>query len=50
MSLGTLLTLFVIPAFYTLIVRKIHLIPEEREALAIAGGAGALTAPHDRHR
>ncbi len=50
MSLGTLLTLFVIPAFYTLIVRRIHLIPEEREALAVAGGAGPLTAPHDRPR
>jgi len=48
MSLGTLLTLFVIPAFYTLIVRRIHLIPEEREALAAAGGAGPLTVPHDR--
>jgi len=48
MSLGTLLTLFVIPAFYTLIVRKIHLIPEEREALATAGGAGPLTVPHDK--
>jgi multidrug efflux pump len=48
MSLGTLLTLFVIPAFYTLIVRKIHLIPEEREAMATAGGAGPLTVPHDK--
>ncbi|MEK6210420.1 MAG: efflux RND transporter permease subunit [Pseudomonadota bacterium] len=50
MSLGTLLTLFVIPAFYTLIVRRIHLIPEEREALAAAGGAGPLTVPHDKQR
>jgi len=50
MSLGTLLTLFVIPAFYTLIVRRIHLIPEEREALAAAGGAGPMTVPHDKQR
>ncbi len=50
MSLGTLLTLFVIPAFYTLIVRKIHLIPEEREALAAAGGGGPIAVPHDKHR
>jgi len=50
MSLGTLLTLFVIPAFYTFIVRRIHLIPEEREALAAAGGAGPLTVPHDKQR
>ena len=50
MALGTLLTLFVIPAFYTLIVRRIHMIPEEREALAAAGGAGPLTVPHDKQR
>lgn len=52
MLLGTLLTLFVIPAFYTLIVRRIHMIPEEHHHGAVvmpAGGAGALTAPHDRH-
>ena len=47
---GTLLTLFVIPAFYTLIVRKIHSVPEEQEALAAAGGAGPLTVPHDKQR
>ncbi|MGH8769376.1 MAG: efflux RND transporter permease subunit [Burkholderiales bacterium] len=50
MTLGTLLTLFVIPVFYTLIVRRIHMIPEEREALAAAGGAGPLTVPHDKQR
>ncbi len=50
MTLGTLLTLFVIPAFYTFIVRTIHLMPEEREALATAGGAGPLTVPHDKQR
>ena len=47
---GTLLTLFVIPAFYTLIVRKIHSIPEEQEALAAAGGAGPLTVPQAKQR
>jgi len=26
------------------------LIPEEREALATAGGAGPLTVPHDKQR
>jgi multidrug efflux pump len=45
MMLGTLLTLFVIPAFYTLIVRGIHAV-EEEEPLAAPGGAGPLTAPH----
>ena len=47
---GTLLTLFVIPAFYTLIVRRIHSVPEEQEALAAAGGAGPLTVPHAKQR
>ncbi len=46
MSLGTLLTLFVIPTFYTLIVRSIHMLPEEKEALA--GGAGVVTSPQSR--
>jgi multidrug efflux pump len=47
---GTLLTLFVIPAFYTIIVRKIHIPEEERDALATPGGSGPLTVPHDRQR
>jgi multidrug efflux pump len=48
MSLGTLLTLFVIPVFYTLIVRSIHMLPEEKEAAA--GGAGVVTVPQDKMR
>jgi multidrug efflux pump len=49
MSLGTLLTLFIIPVFYTLIVRNIHLIPEEREAQQLgAGGGGVVTSPQNR--
>ncbi len=50
MSVGTLLTLFIIPVAYSLIVRKIHLIPEEREALEIeaAAGGGAVTTPQHR--
>ncbi|HWH48522.1 MAG TPA: efflux RND transporter permease subunit, partial [Burkholderiales bacterium] len=47
---GTMLTLFVIPAFYTIIVRKIHIPEEERDALATPGGSGPLTVPHDRQR
>jgi multidrug efflux pump len=47
MLLGTFLTLFVIPVFYSLIVRSVHMLPEEKETeLVAAGGAGALTAPH----
>ncbi len=47
MLLGTFLTLFVIPVFYSLIVRSVHMLPEEQEAAVVtAGGAGALTAPH----
>ncbi|HWQ38206.1 MAG TPA: efflux RND transporter permease subunit [Burkholderiales bacterium] len=48
MLLGTFLTLFVIPAFYTLIVRGIHLLPEEKEALLAPGGAGPLASPQRR--
>ena len=47
MSLGTLLTLFLIPVFYTLIVRSIHMLPEEKEALAVGGGS-VITAPQDK--
>jgi len=48
-SLGTLLTLFIIPVAYTLIVRNIHLIPEERDAAEMAvGGAGVITAPQGK--
>jgi len=47
-SLGTLLTLFIIPVAYTLIVRNIHLIPEERDAAEMAAGAGAITSPQSR--
>ena len=47
MFLGTMLTLFLIPAFYTLIVRKVHMLPEETEmAMTAAGGSGAISAPH----
>jgi hypothetical protein len=50
MSFGTLLTLFVVPVFYTVIVRKIHLTPEEREAIQASRGAGVVTNPQDRER
>ena len=51
MSLGTLLTLFIIPVFYVLIVRKIRLMPEEREAQELGtgtGGGGVVTSPQNR--
>ena len=47
-SLGTLLTLFIIPVAYTLIVRNIHLIPEERDAAEMAAGAGVITSPQSK--
>jgi multidrug efflux pump len=50
MSFGTLLTLFVVPVFYTVIVRKIHLTPEERDAIQASRGAGVVTNPQDRER
>jgi hypothetical protein len=43
--------LFIIPVAYSLIVHKIHMIPEEREALEIeAAGAGVMTSPQNRER
>ena len=50
MSIGTFLTLFIIPVAYTLIVRRVHMIPEEREAAEMTGGAGVVTSPQDRER
>jgi multidrug efflux pump len=46
-SLGTLLTLFIIPVAYTLIVRNVHMIPEERDAAEMAGG-GVITSPQSK--
>ena len=47
LTFGTLLTLFVIPTIYTLLVRSVHKEGEETEDIAVmAGGAGALGAPH----
>ena len=47
MSVGTFLTLFIIPVAYMLIVRSVHMIPEEREAAEL-GGAGVVTSPQSR--
>jgi multidrug efflux pump len=44
--LGTLLTLFVIPTIYTLLIRKVHMVSDESDMLIAAGGSGAVTAPH----
>jgi len=47
LTFGTLLTLFVIPTIYTLLVRSVHKEGEETEGIAVMpGGAGALGAPH----
>ena len=47
--LGTLLTLFVIPTMYSLLVRKVHL-PSlaDEEAIVLPAGAGASMGPHQR--
>ena len=50
MSVGTLLTLFIIPVFYTLIVRNVHMIPEEREVAELAAGGSVVTSPQSRER
>ena len=48
MSIGTLLTLFIIPVFYSLIVRNVSMIPEERDAAEMAAGSGVVTSPQSR--
>jgi multidrug efflux pump len=47
--LGTLLTLFVIPTMYSVLVRKVHL-PSlvDEEATVLPAGAGASMSPHQR--
>jgi multidrug efflux pump len=47
--LGTLLTLFVIPTMYSVLVRKVHLPSmEDEEAIVLPAGAGASMGPHQR--
>jgi multidrug efflux pump len=48
---GTLLTLFVIPTIYSLLVRTVHLpgvTDDELPAIPTAAGAGASGGPHQR--
>ena len=50
--LGTLLTLFVIPTVYSVIVRRVHLPHlEDEEAIMLppGRGAGVTSGPHQRH-
>ena len=50
--LGTLLTLFVIPTVYSVLVRKVHLpYLEDKEGVMLPAhqGAGAMSGPHQRH-
>ena len=45
--LGTLLTLFVIPTIYTLLMRKVHMADADETGIPLtAGGGGPMTAPH----
>ena len=48
--LGTLLTLFVIPTMYTLMVRKVRLEGDEGDGIVhqTTPGGAPLTAPHQR--
>ena len=47
--LGTLLTLFVIPTIYSVLVRRVRIIQEEEpDAIAVPSGAGASMGPHQR--
>jgi multidrug efflux pump len=47
--LGTLLTLFVIPTMYSVLVRRVHL-PSlaDEDAIVLPAGAGASMGPHQR--
>jgi multidrug efflux pump len=47
--LGTLLTLFVIPTMYSVLVRKVHL-PSlaDDDAVVLPAAAGASMGPHQR--
>ncbi|HWB44074.1 MAG TPA: efflux RND transporter permease subunit, partial [Hyphomicrobiaceae bacterium] len=47
LTFGTMLTLFVIPTIYSLLVRKVHMIAGDEEVvLPVSGGSGAITSPH----
>jgi multidrug efflux pump len=47
LMLGTLLTLFVIPTIYSLLMRRVHLADaDETDIPLTAGGGGPVTAPH----
>jgi multidrug efflux pump len=47
--LGTLLTLFVIPTMYSLMVRRVRLPSlEDEDAIVLPAGAGASMGPHQR--
>jgi multidrug efflux pump len=47
--LGTLLTLFVIPTMYSVMVRKVRLPTlEDEDAIVLPAGAGASMRPHQR--
>ena len=47
--LGTLLTLFVIPTMYSMMVRKVRLPTlEDEDAIVLPPGAGASMRPHQR--
>jgi len=48
--LGTLLTLFVIPTVYSVVVRKVHLPGlEDADAIRLPKGATVASGPHQRH-
>ena len=49
LMLGTMLTLFVIPTLYSILVRRVHMTTEEEaDAPVVPAGAGASMRPHQR--
>ncbi|HYJ17845.1 MAG TPA: efflux RND transporter permease subunit [Burkholderiales bacterium] len=47
LTFGTLLTLFVIPTIYTVLMRKVHMDEADDDVVTpVGGGSGAIHAPH----
>jgi multidrug efflux pump len=47
LTFGTMLTLFVIPTIYSVLMRKVHMaVSDEEVVLPVSGGSGAITSPH----
>jgi multidrug efflux pump len=48
LTFGTLLTLFVIPTIYSVLMRNVHMeeVDDDLPVMPVSGGSGAISAPH----